>query len=56
MVEAVSSPTRQTRSENTTVPAGHKVLKEGKANILYIEEKMEKDEQNRVTNAAGGKR
>ena len=56
MVEAVSSPTRQTRSGNTTVPAGHKVLKEGKANILYIEEKMEKDEQNRVTNAAGGKR
>lgn len=39
---------------NKKAPAGYKVLKEGKANLLYIEEQMEKDEQNRVKNAAGG--
>ncbi len=39
---------------NKKAPEGYKVLKEGKANLLYIEEQMEKDEQNRVKNAAGG--
>ena len=43
-------------SNTARVPHGHQVLTEGKANILYIEEKMEKDDQNRVTNATGGKR
>ena len=38
------------------LPAGYKVLKEGQANLLYIEEQMEKDEQNTVKNAAGGRR
>lgn len=37
-------------------PPGYKVLKEGKANLLYIEERMEKDDQNMVKNAAGSKR
>ena len=37
-------------------PTGYKILKEGKANLLYIEEHMEKDDMNRVKNAAGGKR
>lgn len=37
-------------------PEGYKILKEGQANLLYIEEQMEKDEQNRVKNATGGKR
>jgi len=37
-------------------PKGYKVLREGKANLLYIEEQMEKDEHNRVKNAAGSKR
>ena len=36
MVEA-ASPTKR-------APAGYKVLKEGQANLLYIEEKIEKDE------------
>ena len=26
-------------------PAGHKILKEGQAQILYIEQKLEKDEE-----------
>ena len=33
-------------------PEGYRLLQEGKAKILYIEQKMEKDEQNRVK---GGK-
>ena len=37
-------------------PDGYKILKEGQANLLYIEEHMEKDDMNRVKNAAGGKR
>ena len=37
-------------------PKGYKVLKEGQANLLYIEQQMEKDEMNRVKNATGGKR
>ena len=32
------------QKEQKKVPAGHKVLKEGQAKILYIEQKMEKDE------------
>ena len=44
-------------TENQIVaPEGYKVLKEGQANLLYIEEKMEKDDQNRVKNVAGGMR
>lgn len=31
-------------SKNADVPDGYKVLTEGKANILYIEEKMERDD------------
>ena len=41
---------------NPKAPKGYKVLKEGKANLLYIEEQMEKDDMNRVKNATGGKR
>jgi len=37
------------------VPAGHKVLKEGSAHILYIEEKMETDENNRIMDKVGKK-
>ena len=44
MVESTAAP---------LVPTGYKVLKEGKANLLYIEEKMEKDEQNRIKTASG---
>ena len=40
-------------ANKTKAPDGYKVLKEGKANLLYIEEQIEKDEQNRVKNAAG---
>ena len=44
-------------TENQIIaPEGYKVLKEGQANLLYIEEKMEKDDQNRVKNVAGGMR
>lgn len=42
--------------EDNHVPEGYKVLKEGKANLLYIEEKMEVDDKGRVKNAAGGTR
>ena len=38
------------------VPEGYKVLKEGQANILYIEQKMEKDDQNRVKSSNKGRR
>jgi len=48
MVEA-SSPKKR-------APEGYKVLTEGQANVLYIEEQAEKDDQNRVKNAMGGKR
>ena len=45
------------QKEQKAVPEGHKVLKEGQAKILYIEQKMEKDEQNRVVGQKGkGKR
>ena len=37
-------------------PEGYKILKEGKANLLYIEEQMEKDDLGMVSNAAGGRR
>lgn len=30
--------------KSESAPAGYKVLTEGKANILFIEEKMEKDD------------
>lgn len=37
-------------------PEGYKILKEGKANLLYIEEQMEVDDLGMVSNAAGGRR
>ena len=33
----------KTASKDTAAPEGFKVLKEGQANILYIEQKLEKD-------------
>lgn len=37
-------------------PEGYRLLQEGKAKVLYIEQKMEKDEQNRVKGGKQGKR
>jgi tRNA G26 N,N-dimethylase Trm1 len=37
------------------VPEGYQEVKEGRARILYIQEKMEKDENNKIINAPGKK-
>jgi hypothetical protein len=37
------------------IPQGHKVLKEGQAEILYIEQKLEKDDEGYIK-ANNGKR
>jgi len=34
----------QKTQQKLSVPEGHKILTEGQANILYIEQKMDKDD------------
>ena len=41
--------------ENKEAPEGYKVLNEGQAKILYIEQKMERDDQGYIK-AGNGKR
>ena len=41
---------------NQEAPHGYKILKEGQANLLYIQEKAERDDQGMIKNATGSLR
>ena len=45
-----------TSNEQQKAPEGYRILKEGAANLLYIEDKAEVDDQNRIKNSTGGYR